>query len=299
MTRSVADCAPLDRVGHRQRRHRAAQPEGSAARRAARALLEPLDPRAGAPDGSVLARLKDAGAVLVEGDIADVGRLDDAAGFPDRALRDRRRPERLPREARLAAEARRAGRPSARAPTSPAAAGLHGETAVPEPAYRHALDVLRPPLQAAYRDHFAGMRLDAIVFPTTPSARRADRRRRDGGAERRARADLLTFIRNTSPGSVAGIPGISLPAALTADGLPLGLETRRAAGSDRRLLAIAPAVEALLPRMPAPPGSSAGAANPPSPLETSQSQHRQPSRTTSVEPRASRSSSRTRTRRSR
>ena len=61
-----------------------------------------------------------------------------------------------------------------------------------------------------------------------------------------------TFIRNTSPGSVAGIPGISLPAALTQAGLPLGLELDGPEGADARLLAIALAVERVLPKLPAP-----------------------------------------------
>ena len=61
-----------------------------------------------------------------------------------------------------------------------------------------------------------------------------------------------TFIRNSSPGSVAGIPGISVPAAVTASGLPLGLELDGPAGIDARLLALAAAVEAVLPRMPPP-----------------------------------------------
>jgi mandelamide amidase len=61
-----------------------------------------------------------------------------------------------------------------------------------------------------------------------------------------------TFIRNSGPGSVAGIPGISVPAAMTAAGLPLGLELDGPAGSDAALLAIAAAVEAVLPPMPAP-----------------------------------------------
>jgi mandelamide amidase len=61
-----------------------------------------------------------------------------------------------------------------------------------------------------------------------------------------------TYSRNTRPGSVAGSPGNSLPAALTAAGLPLGLELDGPAGSDAALLAIAAAVEAVLPPMPAP-----------------------------------------------
>ena len=61
-----------------------------------------------------------------------------------------------------------------------------------------------------------------------------------------------TFIRNTDPGSNAGIPGISLPAGFC-DGLPVGLALDAAAGRDRRLLAIAAAIEAVLPGMPMAP----------------------------------------------
>ena len=43
---------------------------------------EALDAETGAPDGRRLATLARAGAVLVEGDIPDVGRLDNEAGFP-------------------------------------------------------------------------------------------------------------------------------------------------------------------------------------------------------------------------
>jgi mandelamide amidase len=63
---------------------------------------------------------------------------------------------------------------------------------------------------------------------------------------------FVTFIRNTSPGSVAGIPGLSLAAGLTPAGLPVGMELDAPAGADRRLLAIGLAVEAILPKLPPP-----------------------------------------------
>jgi mandelamide amidase len=60
------------------------------------------------------------------------------------------------------------------------------------------------------------------------------------------------FIRNTDPGSNAGIPGVTLPAGL-AGGLPVGLGLDGPAGSDRGLLALAAAVEAVLPPLPSAP----------------------------------------------
>ncbi len=97
----------------------------------------------------VLARLKDAGAVLVEADIPEVARLDGEAGFPialyetvvdlDAYLGGHGFTMRYPE---LVAQC-----------ASPDVKGLlqslHGEGAIPEPAYRHALEVLRPQLQDA------------------------------------------------------------------------------------------------------------------------------------------------------
>jgi mandelamide amidase len=57
---------------------------------------------------------------------------------------------------------------------------------------------------------------------------------------------FATFIRNTDPGSNAGIPGISLPAGFSSKNLPVGIELDGPVGSDRRLLAVAAAVEAVL-----------------------------------------------------
>jgi mandelamide amidase len=253
MTRSVADCALLDSVV-----------TGSAVPAAAASLKglrlgvprahfwSPLDAETARLMEDVLARLKDAGAVLVEADIADVGRLDAEAGFPialyetvtdlDAYLAGHGSSLRY---AELVAQC-----------ASPDVAGLlqslHGEAAIPEAAYRHALDVLRPQLQAAYRDHFRGQGVEAVVFPTTPlpAAPIGDDETVDLNGERVP--TFFTFIRNSSPGSVAGIPGISLPAAMTAAGLPLGLELDAAAGADARLLEIALAVERILPRLPVP-----------------------------------------------
>jgi mandelamide amidase len=62
-----------------------------------------------------------------------------------------------------------------------------------------------------------------------------------------------TLIRNTDPGSNAGLPGISLPAGLTAEGLPVGLELDGALDTDRHLLAVAAAIERVLLPLPRPP----------------------------------------------
>jgi mandelamide amidase len=139
---------------------------------------------------------------------------------------------------------------------SPDVAGLlqslHGEGAIPEAAYRQALDVLRPQLQAAYRDHFRRHDVAAVVFPTTPLPAAPIGEDETVLMNGERVPTFFTFIRNCSPGSVAGLPGISLPAALTASGLPLGLELDADAGDDARLLGIALAIEGVLPKLPPP-----------------------------------------------
>jgi mandelamide amidase len=61
-----------------------------------------------------------------------------------------------------------------------------------------------------------------------------------------------TMIRNTDPGSNAGLPGLSLFAGMTPGGLPVGLEIDGPVDSDVKLLGLGLAIEALLGDAPAP-----------------------------------------------
>ena len=149
------------------------------------------------------------------------------------------------------------------AAASPDVAGLlqsltTPEGAIPEAVYREALTGTRPALQAAYADWFASNRVAAAIFPTTPlpAARIGEDETVELNGEQAP--TFLTFIRNTGPSSVAGIPGVTLPAGLSADGLPIGMEIDGPAGSDRALLALSAAIEAILPATPAPPAIPAG-----------------------------------------
>lgn len=128
-----------------------------------------------------------------------------------------------------------------------------GDQPIPDDVYAAAVTDLRPLVQSGYAEVFAENRLDALVFPTTPLA-----------AQPIAGTDMTvslngedvptfqTYIRNTDPGSIAGIPGLSLPIGLTADGLPVGLELDGPAFSDRHLLALGLAVEDALPETQSP-----------------------------------------------
>ena len=57
---------------------------------------------------------------------------------------------------------------------------------------------------------------------------------------------FAAYTRNTEPGSNAGVPGITVPAGLTRDGLPVGLALDGAPHSDRRILQIGKEMERVL-----------------------------------------------------
>ena len=127
-----------------------------------------------------------------------------------------------------------------------------GDTAVTADQYRAAMEVHRPALQAYYRGLFAEQQLDALIFPTTRLAARPIEESDVLTHNGREMPTFPAFVANTSPGPIAGIPGLSIPIGLTGKGLPVGIEVDGPPFSDRRLLAIGLAIEALVGRLPAP-----------------------------------------------
>lgn len=124
--------------------------------------------------------------------------------------------------------------------------------------YPDAMKVHRPALQKLYADYFKVNNLDAMLFPTTPApAVPIDAEKGSGEmsiAGGKPAPTFFTMIRNTDPGSNAGIPGLSLFAGMTKGGLPVGIELDGPVGSDRALLALGLAMEALLGTAPPPAG---------------------------------------------
>ena len=124
---------------------------------------------------------------------------------------------------------------------------------VSEEAYRAAVDVHLPLLRRRFQECFARTGAAAIVFPATMVT--APRIGED--AEVRIRGQSVPFgvaiARNIAPGSTAALPGLVLPAGLSGDGLPVALELDGPTGEDRALLGLGLAVEeALGPIAPAP-----------------------------------------------
>lgn len=244
ITRSVEDAVLLDGI--------MAGPHASAAVADINGLrlgvprayfYENLDPAVAANAEDTLAALRRAGVELVEADIPEVGALNNAVSFPIALfefIAD------LPKY--LAAEGLSLSlRDICDGVGSPDVRGLFesqlGAEAMPEAAYRQAMDVDRPKLQSAYADYFAANNVDAVIFPTAPLPARPIGHDETVELNGEQLPTFPTFIRNTDPASNAAIPGISLPSGLTPDSLPLGMELDGPAGSDERLLAIASAIE--------------------------------------------------------
>ena len=116
------------------------------------------------------------------------------------------------------------------------------------PAYAAAMRDARPALLKIFTDVFQRYGIDALIGPTTPAVAATQ------GPEASSLPTFLLFIRNTDPGSNAGMPGLTIPAGVgSSTGLPVGISLDGPRGSDQRLLAIGIAIERVLGRTP-PPG---------------------------------------------
>lgn len=199
---------------------------------------------------AALRRLTDAGARIVELKIPDLAELTDKTAFPV-ILHDL-----APSIAAYLAEFgagvsieqvfREVG-PNIKG-TLTATASL-----VPSDAdYRVLVSVTRPSLQARFASAFKSSGASAIVFPTTPAPAVPITQGPTIMVGRREMPLDPYFGRNVVPGSTAGLPGLVLPAGLTRDGLPVGIEFDGPIGTDRVLLALGVSLQQALGRIPAP-----------------------------------------------
>jgi mandelamide amidase len=118
--------------------------------------------------------------------------------------------------------------------------------------YRSLVSVTRPMLQARLASVFKSSGARALVFPTTPippvPVTQAPMITVRGS---QVQFDVF-FGRNVVPGSTTGLPGLVLPAGLTRDGLPTGIEFDGPARSDRALLGLGLSLERALGPIPPP-----------------------------------------------
>jgi indoleacetamide hydrolase len=253
MARSVADCALIDGIVTGDPTEIAvAHLKGLRIGVPRDHFWEDLDAELGPIVEQVLARLRDAGVVLVEGDVTDVAALDAAAGFPIALYEFVTDLNQYLAEHATGLDFAGVIAQAKSPMVKRALADLAGTGAIPEKAYREALGTHHPALQETYRRYFRQHDVAVMIFPTTPLP--AAKIGEDDTVVLNGKPvpTLATFIRNLGPGSTAGIPGLSLPAGMTKAGLPVGIAIDGPAGSDQQLLAIGLALEAVLPKLPPP-----------------------------------------------
>ncbi len=127
-------------------------------------------------------------------------------------------------------------------------------------AYPDVMATKRPALQKLYKDYFASHGVECVMFPTTIlAAPKIDPVNGSktlsytvGGIEQKDKDTFGTCIRNTDPCTNAGIPSLSIPAGLTAGGLPVGMQIDGPLGSDINLLAIGMGIETVWGSVKAP-----------------------------------------------
>lgn len=207
-------------------------------------------------------KLTDAGVVFVDADLTGIMALNDAISFPI-ALHEP-----------VAAIPAYLSANSAPVTTvaqvqaglaSPDVVGAFGAIAgdVFGGAYADVIATKRPALQKLYKDYFAAQGVECVLFPTTLlAAPKIDAVTGSssgklpytvgGVAKQTARDTFGTCIFNTDPCTNAGIPSLSIPAGLTAGGLPVGMEIDGPLGSDSNLLAIGMGIEAVWGSVKAP-----------------------------------------------
>ena len=218
------------------------------------AFWENLDAETARLTYAAVEKLKAAGAVIVEDDIADIDKLDRDVDFPMSLYECKRdfvgffEPYGIKIEDVIA----KIGSPDVKYPFDHF---VLGDEAVTKEAYDEVMTKFRPIMIKAYEDYFARNKVDFIIIPTTAAPAKpiagSDETVELNGQQA---PTFPTYVRNTSPGSNVGIAGVSLPVGLTKDGLPVGLEVDALSGNDEKLLSLALALEALFGPVPPPPG---------------------------------------------
>ena len=200
-----------------------------------------------------LDRLTALGVVLVEFDEPAIVELDQAAGFPIALYETVITLTAYLKESGLGIGLRQVCEATASPDVNGILMSLFGDNAVPQEAYRLAVDEHRPALQAVIAACCNRLEIAALILPTTPLPARPIGQDETVEINGEQIPTFPAYIRNSGPASVAGLPGLSLPIGLTADGLPVGIELDGQAGKDLELLAIGLGYEAALDPLPRPP----------------------------------------------
>lgn len=122
-------------------------------------------------------------------------------------------------------------------------------------AYEAARAEVRERLQPVWTRAFADHTVDALLMPTTPLPAARIGEDEFVQMDDRQWPTFDTYVRHCGPATLLGLPSLSLPVGCTDEqgtSLPVGLMLDGPRGTDRRLLAIAAALQPLFPPTPEP-----------------------------------------------
>ena len=190
--------------------------------------------------------LADSGVILVEADMPDLHAINEKVGFPIVIYETGQLMQQYIVDNQLNVSMKKWIADIA-SPDVKAIMGQVAAQSVSEETYNKAKQHYRPQLQQLYRDYFTKHNVEAILFPTTVlTARPIKDSLNNVTLNSKPVPTFATYIKNTDPGSNAGIPGMSLPIGAAANGLPIGVELDGPQNSDQRLLALGLAIEKLI-----------------------------------------------------
>jgi mandelamide amidase len=209
-----------------------------------------LEPDVADAFAETCARLVKAGAVLVEADLPGLPKLADCGSLL--ILFER------PRELAIYLASHGANRHLLEvfdAATTAYSRGLRERLAageeLPAAAYRKALTEDMPALQRAYADYFAKHRVVAMLTPAAQMTAKPlganDTVTINGQPER-----TIAYARFTIPPTTAQLPVLSVPVAMAASGMPVGVLFAGPSMTDGALLGLAPALAKVFAPLPPP-----------------------------------------------
>jgi mandelamide amidase len=117
--------------------------------------------------------------------------------------------------------------------------------------------ILRTRIQEQYRELFRSHGISAIAFPSEPMTAPLIAKNGDSFEDEilvggKSVSKLFVLIRNTGITCAIGAPGITFPAGLAPNGMPVGLELDGMTGDDAALLGLGLAAEMAVGPLPAP-----------------------------------------------
>lgn len=254
MARTVADVRLLDSVLAMRE-----QASGELALQGARLgvprdfFYENLDAELALVIEDALRQLRAAGAILVDVGIPNINALNTAVSFPVALFEQPREFGVYLARANSGISARQVAEQIAGSyEKTMLMAQLDPSEAVTVQDYQDAMIIHRPALQRAYAEYFSANELVALVVPATPLPARPIGQDDTVELNGKQEPTFVTFMRNADPPTNAALPCLSVPAGLTAGGLPVGLEFVGPHGQDQQILALGAAYEALRPPLPWP-----------------------------------------------